>query len=239
MKRWVRARERGADDLFANSLVTILEPGSVASEAYRTLRTSILYARADVPPKVIVITSCGPYEGKTTTCANLGVVLAQAGKSVLVVDCDLRTPSMHKIFGIPNLRGATDLLIDTGDDLPGSWQEPLPELKVLTAGARPPNPLELLGSQRFAELVGWVRQEFDYVLLDAPPVGVVSDPLVLAAQGDGVLLVLDVQKTRKVSLQQAVSRLEAVGANVLGTVMNNVKHIEDGYHYLDTRGLPK
>ena len=205
----------------SDSLVAAVDPSSVAAEAYRTLRTNLFYALVDNPPKVIALTSPEPREGKSTTCANLGIMLAQAGKSTLVLDCDLRRPQVHKLFGVRNLRGMSEVL--TGHkSLEEAWQEPLPHLKVLTAGLVPPNPAELLGSRRFTELVQQAREQFDYVLIDAPPVEVISDPLILATQSDGVLLVMDAQNTRKVSLRRSMRSLEGVEASVFGTVMNNV-----------------
>jgi capsular exopolysaccharide synthesis family protein len=188
------------------------------------LRTNLFFSQVDSPPKVILVTSPGPREGKSITCANLGVTLTQADKQVLIVDCDLRKPTMHKLFELPNSRGVSDVL--AGDrDVREIWGEPLMNLKVLTAGPTPPNPVELLGSRRFAEFLGQIRQEFDYVLIDSPPLGLVSDAVILSSEGDGVLLVLDASNTRKVSVRQAVHSLKNVGANVLATVVNNV----DGY----------
>jgi len=211
------------NDQFSEHLVTVASPDSVTSEAYRALRTNLLYALADGPSKVIVVTSPGPMEGKSITCANLGVVLAQIDKSVLILDCDLRKPALHKFFGLRNLRGVVDLL--TGErKLQEVWQEsPLPGLKIVTAGPIPPYPAELLYSRRFAQLLDQARQGFDYVLLDSPPTQLVSDPLILAAQGDGVLLVIDFQNTRKGSVRHSMRTLEAAGANLLGTVMNNAE----------------
>lgn len=211
-------------------LVTVLDPTSAATEAYRTLRTNLLYALVDAPPKVIVVTSPGPREGKSTTCANLGVMLAQADKRVLIVDGDLRKPMMHDIFRLRNLWGMVNVLIgDRG--LREVWQEPLPGLKVITAGPVPPNPTEFLDSSRFAQFLDQARQEFDYVLIDGPPLGLVSDSMVLAAQGDGVLLVLDAQNTRKRFLRQSIRSLEAVGASILGTVMNKFEPSNGDYRY--------
>ena len=222
-------REEKHPSLFER-LVTNLDPNSAVSEDYRTLRTNLLYAQVDTPPKVVVVTSPGPTEGKSTTCANLAVVLAQADKNILIMDCDLRKPTMHRTFGVRNFTGLVNVL--AGEcDLSEVWQESLPGLKVVTAGSVSPNPAELLGSERFARLIGKVREEFDYVLIDAPPTGPVSDPAILATQGDGVLLVLDSQKTRKETFRQAVRKLNAVGAKVLGTVMNNVKVSQQGGYY--------
>jgi receptor protein-tyrosine kinase len=129
---------------------------------------------------------------------------------------------MHKTFDVSNNRGLVDILVEDYG-LPEVWHEPLPGLKVVPVGYWPPNPAEIVGSQRLAEFFAQVRQEFECVLVDTPAVGVVSDPLTLATEADGVLLVLDAQNTRKGAVRQAVRSLEAVGANVLGTVMNNVK----------------
>jgi capsular exopolysaccharide synthesis family protein len=222
-------REEEANDHFSGHLVTVASPDNVASEAYRTLRTNLLYALEDGPSKVIVVTSPGPMEGKTITCANLGVVLAQTDKNALILDCDLRKPTLHKIFGLRNLRGVVDLL--RGEHtLQEVWQEsPLLGMKIVTAGPIPPNPAELLYSSRFAQLLDQARQGFDIVLLDSPPTQLGSDPLILAAQGDGVLLVIDLQNTRKESVRHSIRSLEAAGANLLGTVMNNVELPRGGY----------
>jgi receptor protein-tyrosine kinase len=213
----------------SNGLVTFLDPEGLAAEAFRTLRTNLIYALVDQPPEVIVVTSANPQEGKSTVCANLGVVLAQADRKTLILDCDLRRPSLHEIFGLRNVRGLVDVV--AGGNEPGRvWREPLANLKLITSGSIPPNPTELLGSKRFSEFLSGIRREFDYVLLDAPPVGLVSDPSILASQGDGVLLVLDAQKTRKAALRQSRRSLEAVGAKVFGTVMSNVGGSTAGYY---------
>jgi capsular exopolysaccharide synthesis family protein len=216
-----------SDDL-SGRLVTVLEPTKAASEAYRTLRTSLLYGMVDAPSKVIMLTSPGIAEGKSTTCANLGVVLAEVDKQTLIVDCDLRTPVMHRIFGLRNVYGVADVL--AGEcDLPEVWQEALEGLKVATAGALPPNPTKLLNSARLADLVGRAREMFDYVLIDVPPVALVTDPAIVAVQSDGVLLVVEAEKTRKESVRRSVRTLREVGANLLGTVMNNVNVSMDDY----------
>jgi receptor protein-tyrosine kinase len=160
-------------------------------------------------------------EGKSTTCANLGVVLAQGDKDVLLVDCDFRKPTIHKIFALRSMWGIVDVLAGERS-LQDVWQEPIPRLKAVAVGAAPPNPTELLSSWRFAQVVERAREEFDYVLLDSPPTQQASDPEVIATQSDGVLLVLDALGTPKETLRQSVRGMEAVGANILGTVVNNV-----------------
>jgi capsular exopolysaccharide synthesis family protein len=212
-------------------LITVLDPTDVASEAYRKLRTNLLYALVDAPPKVIMVTSPGSAEGKSTICANLGVVLAQAGKNTLIMDCDLRRPMMHEIFALPGSDGLVNVLVGERA-VQDAYQEPLPdsELKVLTAGTLPPNPAELLDSRRLSELLATVRAEFDYVLVDSSPTGMVSDPIILATQVDGVLLTLDAHKTRRGDVRRAMRGLTTVGADVLGTVMNRVIESKNDYY---------
>jgi capsular exopolysaccharide synthesis family protein len=202
-------------------LVTVTDPDSPAAEAYRALSTNLVYALVDIPAKVIVMTSPNRAEGKSTTCANLGVVLAQANKNTLVMECDFRKPVLHKIFGLRNLLGVVDVLAGERDLQEVSQETFAPNLKVTTVGPVPANPAELLNSKRFSDVLSHAREVFDYVLIDVPPVTLFADALVVAAQGDGVLLVLDSQSTPKRSVRQAMRRLEAVKARVLGTVVNN------------------
>lgn len=228
MRRLKRNEQANREDP-SRRLVTIEEPESAASESFRSLRTNLFYAVVDEPPKVVMITSVNPREGKSTVCANLGVVLAQAEKRTLVVDCDLRRPVLHKIFGLRNIYGLVNVMVGERS-LQQVWQEPLSGLKVVTVGSLPLNPAELLSSRRFAEFLQRVRGEFDYVLVDAPPIGPVADPAIIAAHSDAALLVLDAQNTRKSAVRSGVRSLEAVGGRVLGTVMNNVEG-SGGYSY--------
>lgn len=224
-----QAKPRAQAGDLSGRLVTLDDPDSVAAEAYRTLRTSLMFSLVDSPPKAILLTSAGKEEGKSTTCANLAIALAQAQKNVLVVDCDLRRPVMHKIFGLRNFEGMTDVL--TGErGVQEVLQRPLDNLSVITVGPLPPNPAELLSSKRFTEFLRAMRASFDYVLVDAPPIGPVSDPAIVATQVDGVLLVLNSQSARKKEVHQAVRSLDAVGARVLGTVINNVRARKGDYY---------
>jgi capsular exopolysaccharide synthesis family protein len=230
-----RGHENAEPKKYPQLPVTIEDPAGPASEAYRTLRTNLLFARVDSPPKAIVVTSPGPGEGKSTTSANLAVVLAQANKSTLIMDCDFRKPVLHKIFRLRNIRGVVNALAGE-HGLSEIWQQPLPGLNVVTSGTIPPNPAELVGSRRFAELIEQAREEFDYVLIDSPPTEAVSDAMIASTQADGVLLVLDAQNTRKGVLWQAMRNLEAVGGTVLGTVMNNFEGAKGKYYYQYTYG---
>lgn len=226
-----RRRNRQEEgETLSERLVTLTKPDGVVSESYRSLRTSLLYSLVDNPPRVITFTSPGPREGKSTTCANLGVTLAQAGKNTLLLDCDLRKPVLHKVFELRNIEGVVDVIAG-GRPAEEVWYEPVENLKVMTVGPVPPNPAEMLGSERFVELLARMRESFDYVLVDAPPVLLVSDPAIVAAQTDGVLLVLDSQNTRKSSVRRSIRSLESVGATILGTVMNNFKSPSGDYAY--------
>ena len=215
-----RVRKEIAAGRFPGRLVTVADPGSVVSEAYRALRTNLLHTPGLASAQVIVMTSPDPGEAKSVACANLGVVLAKAGKSTLVMDCDLRTPVMHEIFGSSNELGVANTL--TGDfGLQEIWQEPLSGLALATAGPVLAHPGDLLGSERFVEVLGQARRAFDYVLVDTPPTRPVSDALTVAVLGDGVLLVVDPRNTGKTAVRQTVDTLKDIGANVLGTVAGN------------------
>jgi capsular exopolysaccharide synthesis family protein len=210
-------RPRAEDDAQAQ-LDLNSEPDGVVSEAYRTLRTNLLHSFVDGPPRVIVLASPVAAKKHSSACGNLAVSFAHVGKRTLVVDCDLRRPFVHKLFGLRNLYGLTDVLAG-GSRLQDVWQEPLPGLRVLTAGAPTPGAVDLLESNEFEALLGLMRQEFDIVLIDVPSLETVSDAAVLATKGDGVLLLLDARDTRKAPVRRAVNELRTVGANVLGTVL--------------------
>jgi capsular exopolysaccharide synthesis family protein len=214
----------------ADDLVTLGDPAGLPAEAYRTLRTNLLFAYVDNAPRAIVVSSVGAREGKSSICANLATVLAQAENRTLIVDCDLRHPSMHKIFGVHNSFGMVDVVAGQR-----KWQEvlhePLQGLMVMTAGTLPPDPATLLGSEHFVELLAQVNQAFDYVLLDTAPIATASDATIIAHQGDGILLVVDAQSTRKWGLRQSIRSLETVEANLLGTVMNRVESNENVNYY--------
>jgi non-specific protein-tyrosine kinase len=204
-------------------IFSINEPKSLAAEAYRTLRTNLQFSSLDIPLRSLVVTSAVATEGKTTTAANLAVVMAQAGNRIVLVDGDLRRPSAHKLFGLTNRTGLTTALVEDPEALNGYLQESgIENLRVLTAGPIPPNPQELLGSQRMKELLRRLEEEADIVVIDTPPTLVVSDANVLAARASGVLMVVNTGKTRRAAVRQAVEGLRKVGANLLGCVLNMV-----------------
>jgi capsular exopolysaccharide synthesis family protein len=213
------------------TLVAHAEPKSPAAEAYRSLRTSIQFAGLDHKCRTILMTSASPGEGKSTTVANFGVVMAQTGSRVLLVDSDLRRPTLHRVFGLSNNRGLTTALLE---GLPFS-QIALPtsiaNLFVLTSGPVPPNPAELVGSNRMRESLEAAVGEFDMVLLDSPPLVSVSDAVALAAFTDGVVLVVQTGKVPHEVIRRAAGQIQAVKGRILGVVMNAVNLKRDGYYY--------
>jgi len=207
-----------------DALITVVNPRSPISEAYRTLRTNLEFTSLDKPIYSMVVTSAGPEEGKSTTLANLAVTLAQAGKRVILVDCDLRRPSQHEIFGVSNAVGVTTMMVDEAAlKEPPFAESGIPGLKLLPSGPMPPNPSELLGSQRMEEIVATLKAQADMVLFDAPPVIAVTDAAVLAAKVDAVLLVINAGRTKREHAKRAKALLDKVKARLVGTVLNNVK----------------
>ncbi len=216
-----------------NRLIAAAHPRSPISEAYRALRTNIQYSSVDRPLTTLLVTSTNPTEGKTTTVANLGAVMAQAGLSVIVVDSDLRRPLLHKYFDVSGNLGLTNALLDKNPHTDGYLQETEVEnLRVLACGPLPPNPSELLNSQRMRELIEQLKGEADVLIFDSPPVLAVTDASILANQVDGVLLVLDAGATRREVAQRGKEQLDKVGANVLGAALNKLSHKgRGGYYY--------
>ncbi len=213
-------------------LVTLTDAASPASEAFRTLRTNIHFSSLDNPLKALLITSTDPGEGKSTVLANLAVAMAQAGNRVLVVDCDLRRPSQHRIFGLKNLAGLTTMMVESqAKEQPPLQETSVPNLRLLTSGPLPPNPSELLGSRRMAEVLAQLKAEADILLLDAPPIIAVTDAAILASKVDGVLLVVQAHKTRRDLARKAKGMLQKANANLLGVVLNNVKMDTSMYRY--------
>jgi succinoglycan biosynthesis transport protein ExoP len=217
---------------YEDKLVAAIHPRSPISEAYRILRTNIQFSAVDKPLGTLLVSSPNPIEGKSITLANLGVVMAQAGLSAILVDSDLRRPVLHKIFDLPNKEGLTTALLDGEFNLDGRLQTTQVEnLKVLTSGPLPPNPSELLGSQKMKVLIESLKGKADVVLFDSPPTLVVTDAAVLAGQVDGVFLVADAGHTRREMAWRAKEDLLKVGANVLGAVLNKLSPRGAGYYY--------
>lgn len=213
------------------NLVTQNDPKNPAAEAYRVIRTGIQFAQAGKELQTIALTSCTPNEGKSTIVANLAVVLTQAGKSVLLIDCDMRNPTVHKNFNLSNKVGLSSC-ISIGTALSDAVQKTSIEgLYALTGGVIPPDPSELLGSERMRELLQEAREIYDYVLIDLPPVLPVADALVLGAVVDGVVLVIDSGEVKVDLARDVKKQLQHAGANILGVVLNKVRSEHRGYGY--------
>ena len=206
------------------------KPKSIAAESYRTLRTNLQYSSFDKEYKVIVVTSAEPGEGKTTTAGNLALSLAQGEKKVILIDCDLRKPSLHKSFKISNTIGLSDVLIGV-ESLSKTINKYNKNLIVLTSGKIPPNPSEMLGSKAMTDLLKAIQQEFDYVILDTPPIQAVTDSQILATKADGTILVIKAESTKKESVQNSINLLKKVNAHIIGTVLNGVDNKKNKYYY--------
>jgi non-specific protein-tyrosine kinase len=217
---------------YHDKLIVFQGAFSPISEAYRMIRSNIHFVSVDRPAKTIMVTSSTPQEGKSVTAANLGVVMAQAGLKTIILDADLRRPVQHQIFQLPNLGGLTDLLcspdLEINDHLRNTSVE---NLHLITSGVLPPNPSELLGSQRMRQLLASLNQMADVVILDSPPVVTVTDAAVLSNRVDGVLLVTYAGQTRRDLARQAVLNLRQAGANLLGGVLNGISRREGSYSY--------
>jgi capsular exopolysaccharide synthesis family protein len=209
---------------------------SPAAEAYRAIRTSVQFATMDRPGQVLLVTSPNAGDGKSTTAANLAVTMASAGKRVVLVDADLRKPSLHQIFNLDNSVGLTSALL-SGNGVRSSVEPSgFDNLSVLTSGPLPPNPSELLSSSRMRDLVEAMRREADAVIVDSPPALVVTDATLLAALADGTILVAEAGRTRSTALRQAVDGLSRATDRLLGVVLNKISRrgaaaYHHYYHY--------
>ena len=218
-------------------LAGLLYPQSSAAEGYRTLRANIEFASVDTPLDTLLVTSAASGEGKTVTASNLAVVIAQTGRTVLLVDGDLRKPGVHKVFDLPNTAGLTTLLRDEQvrlDTISHGTEQP--GLRILTSGPLAPNPAELLGSNRMQGVLGRLRESAELVIFDSPPLHAVTDAAVISSFVDGTLLVIDAGRSRRRIVRVGREALSRAGANVLGVVLNRVparNHFGYGGYYGD------
>ncbi len=206
------------------------KPQVAVSEAYRSLRTALLLSRA-AGLKCVAMTSSLPGEGKTTTAANIAVVLAQLGKEVLIIDADMRKPRMHELFGVSNRIGLVSYLTGSVNEVPIVAGTPIPGLSILPSGPQPPNPAELLASAQMRELLERVRERFDYVVMDAPPALPVTDPAVLGSLVDGVVICVGAGMINREDLKACQKRLQAAEVHLLGAVLNRFHVHARGYRY--------
>ncbi|WP_315073989.1 CpsD/CapB family tyrosine-protein kinase [uncultured Clostridium sp.] len=208
------------------------KPKSMESESYRTLRTNIQYSSIDKKIRSIVITSAHPEEGKSTVSGNLALSFAQNGKKVIIIDCDLRKPSMHKKFNISNLYGLSEVLIEK-ETLDNAIQEYNPNLCILTSGKIPPNPAEMINSNSMNNLLQELKDEYDVIIIDSPPLENVTDGQILSAKVDGTILVVKAGESKMDAVKEAKNLLNKVGANIIGIVMNQVRKNKKDYYYYE------
>ena len=215
-------------------------PTSRVAESYRMIRTNIQFASLDKPIKTILCTSTAPGEGKSTTIANLAIAFAQTGSKVLLIDADLRRPTIHKAFGISNPLGLTNLLMQSVSEEIALRDVRIPNLRVVTSGPIPPNPAEVLGSSRMRELLQKFANQFDYILIDSPPTLAVTDSSILSRMVDGVILVVGADEVSTDKAKKAKAQLDGVKANILGVVLNGTEQdSNDDYYYYYSRKTGK
>ena len=218
------------------SIISYNDPKSVISEQYRAIRTNIEYSNVDQNTKTILVTSSDKNEGKTTTVSNLAVSFANLNKKVLIMDCDLRNASIHKMFKINNIYGLTDILAKDRAVDKCIQETELENLYVLTAGAIPPNPAEILSSEKMKNLIEDLKNIYDYIFIDTPPIGLVTDAGVLSSFTDGVVLVVKSESVEKKYLEETKKKLDAVDARILGAILNSYKSEQKDYNYYSYYG---
>jgi capsular exopolysaccharide synthesis family protein len=217
----------------AGRLITHFAPKSPISEAYRSLRTSIQYARADAPLKTIVVTSPGPQEGKSTTVANLAITIAQMGTKTLLVDTDLRRPVLHSIFNLSRSKGISNYLVGKTDLEDVIFKTDIDNLYLMPCGTLPPNPSELLGSKAMKQCIGELKEQFDIILFDSPPIMAVTDAAVLSSEMDGIILVVKAGQTDRNAMLRSYEILRNIPNHILGALLNvvNVEGVYGSYYY--------
>lgn len=206
------------------------KPKSVVSEAYRTLRTNIQYSSYDKKIQTIVVTSAEAEEGKSTVSGNLALTFAQSNNKVILVDCDLRKPSLHKKFQISNLIGLSEVILGK-ESIEHAIQKRNDNLYVLTSGKIPPNPSEMLASSAMNGLLNLLKEQFDVIILDSAPICAVTDAQVLSTRADGTIIVTRAERTKRDRVVEAKMLLDKVGANILGVVLQAVENTKGKYYY--------
>ena len=202
-------------------LVTLSDPRSATAEAFRTLRTNLMFSSVEKPIQTLLVTSPVADEGKSQAIANLAVTFAQAGNKTILVDADMRRPAQHEIWGIKNIGLTTMMIDDTALSNPPLQQTGIDNLMVLPAGAEPPNPADLLSSKRMNEIIGVLKARANYVLFDAPPILAATDASLLGVKVDGVVIVVKAGHSRRDQVSRAHEALRQVNVNVLGAALTD------------------
>lgn len=219
-------------DTSQSELVAHISPRTPVAEAFRSIRTNIQFTSVDKNPRVILVTSPSPSDGKSTVAANLAVVISQSNKQVVLMDTDLRRPRVHKVLGLSNRHGLTELFVQPEIDFEGITQESgVNNLTILTSGGIPPNPSELLGTEKMETIIHAMLDKFDTVVIDSPPVLAVTDASVLVQKVDGVILVVKPGQTKLAAIRQSYEQLRRAGAKVLGVVLNGIELKRSRYYY--------
>lgn len=214
----------------SKELITILHPKSPIAESYRTLRTNINFSSFDKRVKTIVVTSSKSGEGKSTVCGNLAVVMAENGCKTILIDCDQRRSRLHSLFKVSNEKGLSDLLIGNAAFSEAVQETEIPNLSIITAGTNPPNPSELVSSHKMKNFIEELKETYDYVILDTPPVVIVTDAQLLATFADGCVLVVASAEVEKAQAIKAKELLEKVNARILGVVLNKADSNNKDYY---------
>lgn len=212
-------------------IISIRKPKSPISESYRGIRTSIEFSNLDKEMKVINVTSSMQGEGKSTVIANLAVNFANLEKKVLLLEGDLRNPSVHRMFNISNINGLTDILLNNKNFAECVHCTEVKNLHILTCGAVPPNPSEILSSKKMKDFINELREYYDYIFIDAPPIGIVTDAGIISTYSDGCVFVVGSKQCDIEMAKIAKKRLEDVGANIIGAVLNKFEAEGNGYNY--------
>lgn len=228
-----KLRQPKKQETKAVSLITMADKSSPVSEQYRTIRTNIQYAMVDRELKTLVVTSSGPSEGKSTSSANIAIVFANSGQKVLLIDADMRKPTVAKTFVLSNAQGLSSVLSNRNMSLEQVVQQVvIDNLSVITSGPKPPNPSELLGSVKMHKLMQDLKETYDLIIFDMPPVVAVTDAQILSSKADGTMLVVRENVSKKDSIVKAKALLQMVNANVIGVIYNGAKNSSDqGYYY--------
>lgn len=227
-----RKKKQSTNQVNSPGLVTILNPKSIVAEQFRMVRTNLEFSIVDKDLKSFLVTSLAPSSGKSTISANLATTFAAQGKKVLLVDTDMRKPTIHKIFKLRNNEGLSTL-ITSKEAMTSDYIEKIDveNMFILTSGPTPPNPAELISSKRMEQLIDEMEQIFDLVIFDTPPVLAVADSQIMAGKVDGTLFVLRKGVDRKEQIITAKERMDSVNANVLGAIYNRIEPTDASYYY--------
>lgn len=212
-------------------LITVDKPKSVISEKFRGIRTNILFSTADNDVQTVVFTSEKPSAGKSTVSANVAITYAQAGYKTLLIDGDIRKPTQHYMFNTTNIDGLSNLIVNKTDYSKAIHKTDIAGLDLLTAGPIPPNPSELIGSENLLEIFQYVKKEYDFIIIDTPPVNTVTDAQLFSEIANYVVFIVDVQKNDRNAVKKGKELIEKVGAKILGVVLNKAPEDKSSSYY--------